>query len=118
VLNTAYIERLNTTFRARLAPLARCSRAAVHNQGTLEARMWLVGVCYNFCWAHQSLREERTADEPPGGRWVERTPAQAAGLSDHRWTLKELMSFVVPSADIPKRRGRRWIWLVEAAPLA
>jgi len=43
VINTAYIERLNATFRARLAPLARRTRAGVHRQGTLEAGMWLVG---------------------------------------------------------------------------
>ncbi len=120
VINTAYIERLNATFRARLAPLVRRTRAGVHKQSTLEAGMWLVGVCYNFLWVHRSLRQEqRGAEEPPGGggggKWIERTPAQAAGLTDHRWTLKELMSFAVPPAEIPKRRGRRPKWLVEAA---
>lgn len=122
VINTAYIERLNATFRARLAPLVRRTRAGVHKQSTLEAGMWLVGVCYNFLWAHRSLRQERGgAEELPGGgggKWIERTPAQAAGLTDHRWTLKELMSFAVAPAEIPKRRGRRPRWLVEAARAA
>ncbi len=116
VINTAYIERLNATFRALLAPLARRTRSAARQRMTLEAGMWLVGTCYNFSWAHRSLRQERGGDEPPGSsKWIERTPAQEAGLTDHRWSLKELLSFVVPPADIPKRRGRRPKWLVEAA---
>jgi hypothetical protein len=119
VINTAYVERLNATFRGRLAPLARRTRSAVRQRGTLESGMWLVGTCYNFLWAHRSLRQERATDEPPGKRkWIERTPAQAAGLTDHRWTIEELVGFVVPPAEIPKRRGRRPKWLMEAARAA
>ena len=117
VINTAYAERLNATFRARLAPLVRRTRAAVHQAATLEAGMWLVGATYNFCRPHRSLRRLRSADDPPGGRWVERTPAQAAGLTEHRWSLHELLTCPVPSAA-PKRRGRRPTWLVEAARAA
>lgn len=71
LINTAYIESLNATFRARLAPLARWSRAGAHKQSTLEAGMWLVGTVYNFVWEHRSLGEGRT-------------PAMAARLTDHR----------------------------------
>ncbi len=111
---------LSATFRARLAPLVRRSRAGVHEQGTLEAGMWLVGTCYNLLWVHRSLRQERGGggEEPSASKWIERTPAQAAGLTDHRWTLEELMSFVVVPARIPKRRGRRPKWLLEAARAA
>jgi hypothetical protein len=115
LINTAYIERLNATFRARLAPLVRRTRAGVHKQTTLEAGMWLIGTCYNFSWVHRSLRQERASEEPPGRQWIERTPAQAAGLTDHPWTLEELMSFVVVPARTPKRRGRRPKWLLKAA---
>ncbi len=116
LINTAYVERLNATFRARLAPLARRTRAGVHKRATLEAGMWLIGTCYNFSWVHRSLRQERSdPEEPLGRKWIESTPAQAAGLTDHRWTLEELMSFVVVPAEIPKRRGRRPKWLVDAA---
>lgn len=117
VINTAYIERLNATFRARLAPLARRTRAGVRKQVTLESGMWLVGVCYNFSWAHRSLRQEEHGGGG-GNKWIERTPAQAAGLTSHRWTLEKLMSYLVPPAQIPKRRGRRPKWLVEAARAA
>jgi hypothetical protein len=49
LVNTAYIERLQATFRARLAPLARRTRAGAHRRGTLEAGMWLVGVATTWC---------------------------------------------------------------------
>lgn len=90
VINTAYIERLQATFRAHLAPLVRRSRAPVRLRATLEAGMWLVGGCYNFCWAHRSLRRLSAGyKEEPGDhhRWLESTPAQAAGLTDHRWSV-------------------------------
>jgi hypothetical protein len=119
LINTAYVERLNATFRARLAPLVRRTRAGVHKQETLETGMWLIGGCYNFLWVHRSLRQERGATEEPSGssKWVERTPAQAAGLTDRRWTMEELIGFVVAPEEMPKRRGRPK-WLVQVAVAA
>jgi transposase-like protein len=111
VVNTAYVERLNATFRARLAPLARRTRAAVREAATLEAGMWLVGTVYNFCCPQRSLRRPRTPGHPPGGKWREATPAQAAGLTGHRWTVHELLVFPVPPAPV-KHRGRPPAWLV------
>jgi transposase-like protein len=101
LINTAYIERLQATFRARLAPLVRRIRAGAHKHCTLEAGMWLVGSCYNLLWAHRSLGEERT-------------PAMAAGLTDHRWSMEELLTFAVPPAEVPRWRGRKPKWLLEA----
>ena len=105
-INTAYIERLNATFRSCLAPLIRRGRALVHQQSGLTAGMYLVGCAYNLCWEHDSLRVQ-----PPAGggqRGQERTPAMAAGLTDHRWTMTELLRFQVPLSPwmAPKRRGR------------
>lgn len=119
VINTAYIERLNATFRARLAVLVRRTRAAARQAATVDAGLWLVGTCYNFCWPHRSLRRWRTMTDPDpaGAHWVERTPAQAAGLTDHRWSLHELLTFPVPPAPVT-RRGRRPRWLREVAHAA
>lgn len=106
VINTAYIERLNATFRAHLAPLARRGRAIARTEAALTAGMWLVGTAYNFCWPHDSLRQ-RAPDHAPR-KWLRRTPAMAAGLTDHCWSLDELLRLQIPLPRRlpPKRRGR------------
>ena len=91
-INTAYIERLNATFRARLSPLVRRGRALSRQAGSLEALLYLVGCLYNWCTPHASLRLP-TASES-GRKWQERTPAMAAGLTDHVWTLEKLVEMV------------------------
>jgi len=98
VMNTAYIERLNATFRERLASLTRRGRALARHTLTLQHGMYLIGTVYNFCTPHASLAPAR------GGT----TPAMAAGITDHCWTVQELLSFPVPPArwTPPKQRGR------------
>ena len=105
-INTAYIERLNATFRARLATLVRRGRGLVQQLPTLQAGVYLVGTVYNFCTYHDSLRVELLL--PYGRRrWLKRTPAIAAGITDHLWSLDELLHYKVPKPPIlPKRRGR------------
>src|SRR5512147_441165 len=105
-INTSFIERLNATFRSALSPLVRRGRAIVRGEGVLTGWMYLVGCAYNFCWEHDSLR----IAAPPWERlkWRARTPAIAAGLTDHRWTMRELLSDPIPLPPwgAPKRRGR------------
>ncbi len=100
VLNTAFIERLNGTFRSRLAVFGRRTRGPARRVATVERGMYLVGTLYNFCCVHGSLR---TAD----GRC--RTPAMATGITDHVWTVSELLHYRVPPPrwEPPRRRGRR-----------
>src|SRR5438309_8259189 len=97
VINTAYIERLNATFRERLAPLARRCRALARHTLTLHEGMFVVGTVYNFCTPHASLSHTQQT-----------TPAMAAGITDHCWTIHELLSFQVPLSRWapPKRCGR------------
>jgi transposase-like protein len=57
-LNTAYIERLNATFRSRLSSLARRSRALLRQPATLTPLVYLIGSVYNFCAVHLSLRQK------------------------------------------------------------
>ena len=106
-INTAYIERLNATFRQRLASLTRRSRALARQPQTLSAGMFLIGTVYNFCTYHNSLALELLIS-PRRRRWLRRTPTITAGLTDHCWTVAELLRFKVPpSAYVPpKRRGR------------
>jgi hypothetical protein len=97
VINTAYIERLNATFREHLAPLARRCRALARQPLTLHEGMFVVGTVYNFCTPHESLSPVQQT-----------TPAMAAGITDHCWTMRELLSFHVPPSRWapPKKRGR------------
>lgn len=106
-INTAYIERLNATFRQCLAPLARRTRALAQQPDTLQAGMYIVGCIYNFCTYHQSLRVPLYLSKVRR-RWLRRTPAIAAGLTDHRCTVRELFQFKVPPSPWtpPKQRGR------------
>jgi IS1 family transposase len=55
VLNTAFIERLNGTFRERLASLTRKCRHAARRLRALETGMYLIGCTYNFCFVYHEL---------------------------------------------------------------
>ncbi|OGO62428.1 MAG: hypothetical protein A2030_10385, partial [Chloroflexi bacterium RBG_19FT_COMBO_50_10] len=84
---------LNATFRSRLAVLVRRSRALIRNPETLEPLMYLMGCVYNFFTEHKSLRLPGIIG---GHKWIARTPAIAAGLTDHIWSVKELLLFQIP----------------------
>ncbi len=105
VLNTSYIERLNGTVRERLATLTRKCRHAAHRLQALETGMYLIGSTYNFCCFHQEL-STRAAGEAQ--QLLRQTPAMASGLTDHLWSLAELLRYKVAPAPWvePKRRGR------------
>ena len=107
--NTADLERLNATVRASLAPLVRRGRAIAHTEAFLTAGRWLVGWAYHFCWLQQSLRLAAPAGAP--WQWQACTPAMAAGLTDHRWTMRELMRFQLPLPPwvAPKHQGRCYL---------
>jgi transposase-like protein len=104
-INTAFIERLNATFRERLASLVRRGRALARQTQTLQTGMFLVGTLYNFCTPHASLS---MASAGPSNRSPWCTPAMAAGITEHCWSVAELLSYHVPLPrwTPPKRRGR------------
>ena len=81
-------------------PLARRTQHLVHRKELLHAGMYLVGALYNFCTLHASLTL---------GSGQQRTPAMAAGITDHCWSVRELLWHRVPPPrwEPPKRRGRR-----------
>ena len=101
VLNTAFIERLNGTMRERLATLTRKCRHAARRLRAVETGMYLIGSTYNFCFPHHELSKAKHRGYPC-------TPAMAAGLTDHVWSIFELLCYrVAPSPWVPpKRRGR------------
>lgn len=106
VLNTACSERLNGTFCARLSALVRRTRALLRRQPLLHAVMYLVGTVYNFCTLHASLTQDGIRRVEPVE--TRRTPAMAAGITDHCWSMSELPWHQIPPLPwrLPKRRGR------------
>ena len=94
ILSTAYSERLNATFRARLCYLVRRGRSLARKPQRLTRAMYLLGCLYNFCTPHQSLSQEGA-----------RTPAMAAGLTGHVWSVGELLFYrIAPPPFIAKKR--------------
>jgi hypothetical protein len=62
---------------------------------------------YNFCLPHASLRQPLPQPEPTNGTgsarlWRPRTSAMAAGLTDHVWTLRDVLRFRVPPWPQPQ----------------
>jgi IS1 family transposase len=108
MLNTAFIERFNGTMRERLATLTRKCRHATHRLAALHSGMYLLGTTYNFCWTHHELSSVRDAATGKRHAGLKRTPAMAAGLTDHVWSVYELLCYkIAPLPWVePKRRGR------------
>jgi hypothetical protein len=106
-INTAFIERQNLTIRQHVAAVGR--RVITLCKGKAGARQQLVlyHMYDNFCLPHTSLRLPLPQPEPTRGngsakRWRPRTPAMAAGLTDHVWTLRGVLLFRVPPWPQPE----------------
>lgn len=92
-INTSYAERFNLTIRNSLARFIRkgmnCSKdIKMHSRAIDFLQAW-----YNFVKPHRSLRIEVNQENR---KWMKRTPAMAEGLTDHIWTLEELLTFRIP----------------------
>lgn len=103
-INTSFIERFNGTIRERFAPLTRKCRYAAAKTTTVHTGIYLIGCVYNFCSPHYELSKSQTK----GGYGFSCTPAMASGLTDHVWSVKELLTYKVapPPLPIPKKKGR------------
>jgi IS1 family transposase len=100
-INTAFIERLNLTIRQHVAAVGRRVSTLCKGEDGIQQQLALYHVYYNFCLPHASVRQPLLQPEPTHGtgsakRWQPRTPAMAAGLTDHVWTLREVLLFRVP----------------------
>jgi IS1 family transposase len=100
-INTAFIERVNLSIRQHVAAIGRRVTTLCKHEDGLRQELTLYHVYYNFCLPHASLRVLLPQPEPTHGsgsarQWQPRTPAMAAGLTDHVWTLREVLLFRVP----------------------
>jgi len=103
-INTSFIERFNGTIRERFAPLTRKCRYAASKITTVHTGIYLIGCVYNFCSPHYELSKSKIK----GGYGFSCTPAMASSLTDHVWSVKELLTYKVasPPLPIPKKKGR------------
>jgi IS1 family transposase len=96
-ISTSLLERLNLTLRHALAPLVRQGGSFCKDRTQMRRRVVLFQAFYNFARPHMSLRVPRSDPEPPASgliqpKWRHRTPGMAAGLTDHVWTFRELLT--------------------------
>lgn len=96
-IGTSLIERLNLTMRQALAPLTRKTLSFCKDRDHMRRRVCFFQTFYNFARPHMSLRLPLPLqDQPPDGliqpKWQYRTPAMAAGLTDHVWSFRELLT--------------------------
>jgi IS1 family transposase len=92
-ISTSYIERQNLTMRMSMRRFTRLTNAFSKKVENLAAAVSLHFMHYNFCRPHSSL-----------GKGV--TPAMAAGVTDHVWTLPELIGLLEAAEAVPTKRGR------------
>jgi transposase-like protein/IS1 family transposase len=108
-INTAFIEWANGAIRQHVAAVGRRVITLCKGQEGLRHQLALYHGYYNFCLPHTSLRRALPQPLPTNRtgsarRWQPCTPAMAAGLTDHAWSLKELLLFRVPPWPQPQAR--------------
>jgi hypothetical protein len=104
-INTSFVERWFGTQRQFSGRKKRKAYTFSKELSFHEACTWLVVVWYNFGWCVRTLRQ-KVQEDPP--RYHYRTPAMAAGLTDHAWGMRQLLSCpLYPPKDPPQRSKSR-----------
>jgi IS1 family transposase len=85
LISTSHIERQNLTIRMQLRRFTRLTNAFSKKLENMKAALAIHFAHYNFCRVHQTLRV---------------TPAMEAGITDHVWSLEEVVSLLDRSAKI------------------
>jgi IS1 family transposase len=106
-INTAFVERLNLDIRQRVAAVGRRVLTLCQGEDGLQHQLTVFQSYHNFVLPHASLRQPLLIPEPTNGtgsakRWRLCTPAMAAGLTDHVWTLQEVLLYRVPPWPQPQ----------------
>jgi IS1 family transposase len=106
-INTAFVERLNLDIRQRVAAIGRRVNTLCQGEEGLLDQLVLFQTYHNFVLPHASLRQPLRVPEPTNGSgsakvWRPCTPAMAAGLTDHVWSLKEVLLYRVPPWPQPQ----------------
>src|SRR5215470_12574184 len=105
-INTAFVERINLTIRQHVAAVGRRVSTLCKGEDGLWQQVAVFHGYYNFCLPHASVRQPLPQPASTHGtgsttQWRPCTPAMAAGLTDHVWTLREVLRFRVPPWSQP-----------------
>jgi hypothetical protein len=108
-INTAFVERLNLDIRQRVAAIGRRVNTLCQGEAGVRDQLTLFQVSHNFVLPHASVRQPLLIPQATNGRgsakvWRPCTPAMAAGLTDHVWSLKEVLCYRVPPWPQPQVR--------------
>ncbi len=83
-INVSFLERQNATDRHRNARKVRKAYTFSKDWRVHESMTYFTMYSYNFCWSVRTLKVRDDTE-----RLRRRTPAMAAGLADHVWTMRE-----------------------------
>lgn len=106
-INTSFVERLNLRIRQHVAAIGRRVSTVCKGEDGLRQQLAVFHAYYNFVLPHTSLRQPLLVPEPTNGsgsakQWRPSTPAIAAGLTDHVWSLEEVLLSRVPPWPQPQ----------------
>jgi hypothetical protein len=90
-VSTSHVERQNLTMRMSMRRFTRLTNAFSKKVENLAAAVSLHFAYYNYCRPHQTLKGI--------------TPAMAAGVTDHVWTIGELIGLLESAEATPTTRG-------------
>jgi hypothetical protein len=112
-MNTSFVERLNMDIRQRVAAVGRRVNTLGQSEDSVQHHLVLFHVYDNFVLPHTSLRQPLLALEATNRRgsarvWQPWTPAMAAGLTDHIWTLREAVRKLMPNKSTTYKSLKVW----------
>jgi IS1 family transposase/transposase-like protein len=109
-INVSFIERNNLSLRQGSRRLTRKTNAFSKRLPYLEKQLYLSIAYSHFVLPHKALRKKLKQQMPTRGsgspkKWLYQTPAMATGLTDHIWTMKELLTYpIVPNHLLEQHR--------------
>ena len=91
-ISTSYAERANLSIRMNQRRFTRLTNGFSKKVENHVHSLSLWFMYYNFCRSHQTLTRDK--------KGIHTTPAMAAGITDHRWTLEEVLSLLSPPSQL------------------
>lgn len=95
-INTSLVERNNSTLRQDCRRLTRKTYGFSKRVDMLEGHIHIISAIYHLCHYHHGLKQPLPV-QSQRRKWFHRTPAMAAGITEHKWTIMELLSYPMHS---------------------